>query len=121
MSTNVLRSQAFRNVPRLQACLVEDISHVTPDSKGSYVLRIQQALTVLGHVPTTIWTWFETETMREWYGPVTAKVVLDYKTRRQIINRAYQTRPDNIVGKMTIRALDDEMVAYEIWSRYGHL
>jgi hypothetical protein len=108
-----LRSHAFRNVPRLQACLVDDASHVPPGSKGSYVLRIQQALTVLGHVPRNQWSFFEKEATNEWYGPVTANVVLDYKTRHQIINRSYQTRPDNIVGKMTIRALDDEMVAYE--------
>jgi hypothetical protein len=36
---------------------------------------------------------------------------LRYKTSRQIINRAYQSTPDNIVGKMTIKSLDTELLA----------
>jgi hypothetical protein len=43
------------------------------------------------------------------YGPTTAAAVLAYKTRRRIINTAYQTSADNIVGRMTIAALDREM------------
>ncbi len=113
-----LRSDLFRRLPRLQACLVDDASHIPPGSKGSHVLRIQQALTMLGQVPTISWTAFERETAKEWYGPETVKTVLLYKTKRRIINRSYQTQADNIVGKMTIRALDDEMVAYERVKRF---
>ena len=35
------------------------------------------------------------------------------KKRRQIINRAYQQQADNIVGKLTIKALDDELLVAE--------
>jgi hypothetical protein len=44
------------------------------------------------------------------YGPTTAAAVLRFKTENQIINRSYQTRPDNIVGKMTMKALDQAMM-----------
>jgi hypothetical protein len=47
------------------------------------------------------------------YGIATAKAVLSYKTKREIINRTYQSSPDNIVGKMTIAALDRDMIDYE--------
>jgi hypothetical protein len=43
------------------------------------------------------------------YGPGTATAVLAYKTARGIINPAFQAQPDNIVGKMTIRRMDDEL------------
>jgi hypothetical protein len=39
--------------------------------------------------------------------------VLKYKTKRNIVNRAYQSSPDNIVGKMTIASLDRELAAAE--------
>ena len=48
------------------------------------------------------------------YGPSTADVVLAYKRKRNIINYSYQTTADNIVGKMTMAALDKEMLAREI-------
>jgi peptidoglycan hydrolase-like protein with peptidoglycan-binding domain len=108
-----LQSQAFRSIKRLQACLVDDAAHVAPGAKGDHVARIQQALTVLGHVPRSAWSFFETEALGGFYGPTTAGVVLHYKRKHKIVNYAYQTQADDIVGKMTIRALDDEMVAYE--------
>jgi hypothetical protein len=33
--------------------------------------------------------------------------------QRGIINRSYQTQADNIVGKMTMASLDEEMKAHE--------
>jgi hypothetical protein len=39
--------------------------------------------------------------------------VLAFKRRRKIINFSYQTQEDNIVGKMTIAALDREMEKLE--------
>ena len=39
--------------------------------------------------------------------------MLDYKTKRTIVNRAYQSKPDNIVGIMTIAKMDTEMAAIE--------
>jgi hypothetical protein len=43
------------------------------------------------------------------YGPATAAAVLVCKQKRNIINRSYQTKADNIVGKMTMAALDKEL------------
>ena len=39
--------------------------------------------------------------------------MLAYKRKRNIINRAYQTQVDNVVGKMTIASLDAEMLTKE--------
>ncbi len=39
--------------------------------------------------------------------------VLAYKKARNIINAAYQVQADDIVGKMTIKSLDDEMLALQ--------
>ena len=47
------------------------------------------------------------------YGKSTAAAVLAFKTKRKIINYSYETQVDNIVGKMTIAALDNEMVLRE--------
>ena len=44
------------------------------------------------------------------YGPSTTAAVLAYKRARKIINPAYQTAADAIVGKMTIAALDADLV-----------
>jgi hypothetical protein len=108
-----LRSRAFRDVHRLQLCLTEDRSHIPLGSIGDHVVRIQQALTVLGEVPYELWPHFEIEARAKHYGAATARAVLLYKTKRNIINRIYQSSPDNIVGKMTITSLDQEMVEYE--------
>jgi hypothetical protein len=43
--------------------------------------------------------------------------VLAFKTQRQIINTAYQSKPDDIVGKMTIARLDREMFVLESANR----
>lgn len=45
------------------------------------------------------------------YGPTTAAAVQSYKDKRGIINFSYQKAADNIVGKMTIAALDQELEA----------
>lgn len=47
------------------------------------------------------------------YGLSTAAAVLQFKQDRDIVNRSYQTQADDIVGKMTIAALDDEMLEVE--------
>src|SRR5262249_35215826 len=47
------------------------------------------------------------------YGPSTAAAVLRYKRKRHIVNPSYQSQPDDIVGRMTIAALDREMLAKE--------
>ncbi len=103
-----LTSRLFRDNKRLQACLVDDQAHLTPGAKGDFVILVQHALDALDGAGIS-----PAEIMAGTYGPTTTAAVLDYKTKRKIINKSYQTKPDNIVGKMTIKALDDEMVTRE--------
>jgi hypothetical protein len=87
---------------------MSDAAHVTPGQTGEYVSRIQYALLrlLVSDLP-------EGETDRQFYGPQTAEAVLKYKRSLGIINTRYQTRADNIVGRMTIKSLDDNMWALE--------
>jgi hypothetical protein len=100
-----LRSKLFRGDRRLEACLTDNASHITPGAVGDHVTKIQTALTLLGE-PHLAASEITTKT----YGATTASAVLAYKTRRNIVNRSYQTHADNIVGKMTIDALDKELL-----------
>lgn len=103
-----LHSRVFRGDPKLEACLIQDSAHVTQGATGEHVAKIQFALATidnLGIAPRELSTGT--------YGASTADAVLAYKTKRKIINRSYQTRPDNIVGKMTIASLDKEMLVHE--------
>ena len=103
-----LRSELFRDDTRLQKCLVSDPAHVTRGDVGDHVSRIQIALLRLG--------WGELdqkELSSRTYGPSTAQQVLDFKRAFDIVNRSYQKTADNIVGKMTMAALDREMVEAE--------
>ncbi|MCA9008717.1 MAG: hypothetical protein KDB01_03170 [Planctomycetaceae bacterium] len=105
---NKLQSELFRGDPRLERTLHSDSAHVVIGDQGEFVSKIQFAALLLGGGRIG-----PTELQLKKYGPETAKVVLAYKTQRAIINPAYQRTPDSIVGKMTIRSLDAEMVAYE--------
>jgi len=53
------------------------------------------------------------EMLAKRYGSSTTAAVLSYKRARNIINFSYETQVDNIVGKMTIAALDREMLKTE--------
>jgi peptidoglycan hydrolase-like protein with peptidoglycan-binding domain len=90
----------------LEACLIRDDAHLTPGAHGDHVRLVQRALVLLGDktIPAG-------EYVTGSYGPKTAAAVLEYKRRRSIINTSYQTQADNIVGKMTIAALDKELVS----------
>jgi len=107
-----LRSELFRGDPRLEKTLVSDPHHVVIGDRGEFVSKIQFAVLTLegGSIGPN-------ELQGRLYGPETARAVLAYKTRRNIINTSYEKTADNIVGKMTIRALDDEMVLYEAKDR----
>lgn len=107
-----LRSGQFRNNPRLQSALVNDSSHITQGSKGEHVRLIQQVLVRLGERSIA-----GREYADALYGPTTAAAVLRFKTQRQIINVSYQRTPDDIVGKMTISALDNEALRLETTPR----
>jgi hypothetical protein len=104
-----LVSLLFRDSKRLQATLLRDDAHVTPGSRGEFVHKIQVALEDLDGIVIA-----PTEVTASFYGPSTAAAVLAFKRKRAIINRAYQTSADNIVGKMTIASLDEEMVTKQV-------
>jgi peptidoglycan hydrolase-like protein with peptidoglycan-binding domain len=95
-----LQSSLFRGDPKLEAAAVSDPAHITVGATGPHVKKIQQALNQLNRA-----------NIKEdgIYGSKTAAAVLAYKQSRNIINRRYQTQADNIVGKMTIAALDREL------------
>jgi hypothetical protein len=103
-----LKSQALSADPRLERCLVDDTAHLTPGVQGAFVGKVQAALMFLDGLEIA-----DDELDSETYGPSTADAVLAYKTAREIINRSYQNTPDNIVGRMTIKSLDDEMAVAE--------
>jgi hypothetical protein len=69
------------------------------------VRKIQLALIKLDSAPVTPNGSFDA---------ATAAAVLAFKTKRGIINRSYQSTPDNIVGRMTVAALDKELSAAEV-------
>ncbi|MFO1236365.1 MAG: hypothetical protein U1F24_05005 [Alphaproteobacteria bacterium] len=103
-----LQSKAFAGDKALEACAVSDPAHVVPGATGPHVRKIQSTLKIVDNAAIDA-----AEASAGRYGPRTADAVLAYKTRRGIINRAYQSTPDNIVGKMTIAALDADMASYE--------
>jgi len=102
-----LQSSLFRGDPTLEACAVSDPAHIMLGAVGDHVSKIQTALIRLDSA-----TIDPGELAAKRYGPSTAAAVLAYKKnpRRNIINRSYQTQADNIVGRMTIAALDRELV-----------
>jgi hypothetical protein len=95
----------FKGNEKLEACLHNDPDHLTIGSSGPHVLKVQRAVMLL---ETTTITNSELESQT--YGKSTAAAGLKFKKKRRIINRGYQSTEDNIVGKMTIKALDDELV-----------
>ena len=103
-----LRSDLFRGDPRLERCLFHDSAHVLKGHRGDFVSKIQYAVLVLAGG-----TIRGSEVSSMLYGEDTARLVKKYKVNRKIINYTYQQSADDIVGKMTIRALDSEMFAIE--------
>lgn len=103
-----LKSNTFAGDARLEACLAQDSAHLTPGAHGEFVAKVQAALVYLDNLDIN-----EKELKAQTYGPSTAAAVLAYKKKRRIINYSYQKAEDNIVGKMTIQSLDDELVIAE--------
>lgn len=101
-----LKSQAFADDPKLEACAVSDPAHIVPGTVGPHVGKIQTALTSVGH--ETIDTG---EVGQSRYGSSTAAAVRRFKQSRNILNYAGQI--DDIVGKKTIARLDQELKANE--------
>jgi len=96
----VLTSTEFAGDPKLEACAVSDPAHVTPGSVGNHVGKIQNALIKVDGAAIS-----ETERAERRYGASTTQAVVNFKQRRNILN--YAGKIDNIVGKKTIRALDE--------------
>jgi peptidoglycan hydrolase-like protein with peptidoglycan-binding domain len=99
-----LQSALLRGDAKLEAAAQFDPAHIVQGATGEHVRKIQLALIQLDGAAIDA---------DGKYGPATAAAVLAYKRKRNIINRTYQKEADNIVGKMTIAALDREMVAKE--------
>ena len=103
-----LNSRLFRSNAALEQCLIDDNAHLIPGSSGEHIRLIQRALVYLGEKAIS-----GHEYRHGLYGSSTAAAVLRYKQQRGIINFSYQKQADNIVGKMTIRRLDDEICAIQ--------
>jgi peptidoglycan hydrolase-like protein with peptidoglycan-binding domain len=97
-----LRSELFRGDAKLEAAAVSDPAHIVEGATGEHVRKIQLALIQLDGAAVDLDGKF---------GPATARAVLAYKQKRNIINRSYQSQADNIVGKMTITSLDNEILS----------
>lgn len=103
-----LQSILLRGDPKLEAAATSDPAHIVPGQRGDHVRRIQAALNLLddaGLVADGI------------YGAKTANAVLLFKRKRGIVNRNIQSAADNIVGRMTLAALDEELSALDVSSR----
>jgi len=107
-----LKSILFSDDRALQACLIDDRAHATTGAVGELVTKIHSALVVLDNASIDL-----AELDKGRYGPSTAAAVLAFKRKRQIVNYSYETQADDIVGKMTIAALDREMLIIErLWA-----
>jgi len=103
-----LSSFLFKGDPALEACAVNNRDHITPGGKGAHVSKIQEALMFIDGLSID-----SSELADQRYGPSTAAAVVAFKTKRSIINRSYETEVDDIVGIMTIAALDGEALSRE--------
>jgi len=104
----LLRSKLLSGDTRLESCAVLDDAHLTKGVVGEFVFKVQTALAKLEGALIEAG-----EISANRYGPTTARAVLAFKQKRSIINPAYQTAADDIVGKMTIVRLDAEMAELE--------
>ena len=104
-----LRSRLFAGDRRLEACLVDDKAHLTQGTRGDFVSKVHTALFLVDGLNVDA-----AELKAQLYGRSTAQAVLAYKRRRHIVNLSYQHTEDDIVGKMTIASLDNEVALHEI-------
>ncbi len=103
-----LQSKLFAGDLKLEAAATSDPAHIVQGAAGEHVEKIQQALIELDGANID-----PGEKKISRYGPSTAKAVLDYKRKRNIVNRNYQTTADDIVGRMTMASLDKEMLHHQ--------
>lgn len=103
-----LQSRLFKGDRALEACLVQHSAHITEGATGEHVAKIHTALFAIDGLAVS-----PDELRNCFYGKSTVKAVLKFKTKRNIINYSYERQVDNIVGKMTIAALDRDMLRKE--------
>lgn len=96
-----LRSSLFKGDLKLEAAASFDAAHIARGSAGEHVRKVQLALNEVNQAGLK---------PDGRFGPLMAAAVLAYKKDRKIINHRYQRQADDIVGKMTVRALDSELV-----------
>lgn len=104
-----LRSRTFSGDQALEACLINDSAHLTRGARGEPVAKIQAVVMFLDDALID-----QGELASKTYGPSTAAAILAYKRKRNIVNQAYETQADDIVGRMTIKALDDELMLEQV-------
>jgi peptidoglycan hydrolase-like protein with peptidoglycan-binding domain len=97
----MLSSELFSGDVLLEAAANGPAGHITSGARGRHVVKIQGALNALDSAGLDL---------DGVYGPITASAVQRYKQARDIVNRAYQAAADNIVGVMTIKAMDNELL-----------
>jgi hypothetical protein len=103
-----LKSSLFLKDPRHSACQTNNAAHYTKGQSGTHIADVQAVLNLLDDLFIS-----PAERSAQFYGPSTAAAVLAFKQKRKIINTSYQTTADDIVGIMTITALDNELAAFE--------
>jgi hypothetical protein len=103
-----LQSQSFRGDPKLEAAAVSNPAHILKPSTGIHVSKIQRAVMQLDGAQID-----KNELGLGRYGDSTASAVLQYKHRRNVINRSYENAVDPIVGIMTMASLDKEILIKE--------
>lgn len=99
-----LSSKLFQGDNVLQAAADRDSAHILQGARGPHVEKIQIALNTLDSAGLDV---------DGVYGQATANAVLNYKRKKDVVNRAHQSTADNIVGRMTMAKLDEEMHAHE--------
>ena len=89
----------------IQACADRHEAHILPKSQGHYIWLIKLPLMiVLKRLPGAIATPDPDD--GRFFGKAMEYNVLQYKRIMKLVNHDYQNQADNIVGIMTIRALD---------------
>ena len=103
-----LKSSLFLQDPRHSACQTNNAAHYTKGQSGTHIADVQAVLNLLDDLFIAA-----DERSAQFYGPSTAAAVLAFKKKRKIINTSYQKTEDDIVGIMTITALDNELAVFE--------
>lgn len=105
----LLLSNAFRSDARLRACAAADSEEIGLGEVGRHVLAIQSALLAL----TGGWISGE-ELNATYFGPTTATTTLGYNAARRIFRPGFVGRPEIVVGRATMEALDRELMRLRI-------